>query len=260
MIPLSQKEIGVRIAKIRKFKGLSQADLAQNINISRPSLTQIELGKRNVNLLEFQKLAYQLGFSLQNFFAENFELTEQLEQKKDEIQKSEMRISEPFLKLEKFKNVLLYMLEKCAGKPKAHKSILNKMLYFVDFNYYELYEEQLTGATYRKILNGPKPEKLDSILQEMIDNEQIQRIKTLQNNTKHIKYIPLVKADLTALKASETAVMDYVIEQFADCSAATMQDYTQKDMPWIASKEGDVLNYELVFYREMPFSVRSYEE
>jgi hypothetical protein len=31
-------------------------------------------------------------------------------------------------------------------------------------------------------------------------------------------------------------------------------------MPWLASKEGDVMNYELVFYRETPFSVRNYSD
>jgi hypothetical protein len=29
---------------------------------------------------------------------------------------------------------------------------------------------------------------------------------------------------------------------------------------WIASKEGEEINYELVFYREVPYSVRNYGE
>jgi hypothetical protein len=29
-------------------------------------------------------------------------------------------------------------------------------------------------------------------------------------------------------------------------------------MPWLASKEGEEISYELVFYREPPFSVRNY--
>jgi hypothetical protein len=29
-------------------------------------------------------------------------------------------------------------------------------------------------------------------------------------------------------------------------------------MPWLASKEGEEINYELTFYRDAPFSVRNY--
>jgi hypothetical protein len=31
-------------------------------------------------------------------------------------------------------------------------------------------------------------------------------------------------------------------------------------MPWLASKEGEDINYELVFYRDAPYSVRNYGE
>ena len=54
-IKLSQKQIGQRIAELRRTKGLSQEDLAKKIGISRPSLAQIELGNRSVDILELQK-------------------------------------------------------------------------------------------------------------------------------------------------------------------------------------------------------------
>lgn len=60
---LSQKQIGQRIAELRKIKGLSQENLSKSVRISRPSLAQIELGNRNVNILELQELSLVLGFS-----------------------------------------------------------------------------------------------------------------------------------------------------------------------------------------------------
>ena len=71
-IKLSQKQIGQRIAELRKMKGLSQEDLAKSIKISRPSLAQIELGNRSVNILELQKLSLVLEFSLDDFMSEGF--------------------------------------------------------------------------------------------------------------------------------------------------------------------------------------------
>ncbi len=51
--------------------------------------------------------------------------------------------------------------------------VLYKLLYFADFNYYELYEEHLTGARYRKLPYGPVPQKPDAIINQMIDAGQL---------------------------------------------------------------------------------------
>ena len=65
---------------------------------------------------------------------------------------------------------------------------------------------------------------------------------------------------MTELKASEKEVIDRVVEQMSDWSASAVSNYSHNDIPWLASKEGEVIDYELAFYREAPFSVRNYGE
>jgi transcriptional regulator with XRE-family HTH domain len=258
---LSQKQIGQRIAELRKLKGLSQEDLAKSIRISRPSLAQIELGNRSVDILELQKLSQVLVFSLDDFMSEDFPASHEVavdEEKKSK--KVEERISVPTLQVNKFKNVLLYFLERCAGKPNVGETVLYKLLYFADFNYYELYEEHLTGAKYRKLPYGPVPQKLDTIIDQMIKKGQLQRIKTEYHGYPQTRYLPLEKADLTELKASEKEVIDRVIEQMSDWSATMISDYSHKDLPWEVTDEGKDISYELAFYRELPYSVRVYND
>lgn len=258
---ISQVQIGQRMVELRKKKQLSQKDLAKMVGISRPSLTQIELGKRSLNILELQKFAQVLGFSLDDFMSEDFRSDGILISEETEKSKTvNERISVPSLQLSKFKNVLLYILERCAGKPNVGETVLYKLLYFSDFNYYELYEEHLTGANYKKLPYGPVPQKLDVIINQMIDLNQIQRIRTEYHSYPQTRYLPLEKADLTQLKASEKEVIDRVIEQMSDWSASAVSNYLHKDIPWLASKDGEEINYELAFYREPPFSVRNYEE
>ena len=258
---LSQKQIGERIAELRKTKGYSQEDLAKSIKISRPSLAQIELGNRNVDILELQKISQVLGFSLDDFMSQDYAISRELSDKEErKSKKQEERISVPKLQVNKFKNVLLYILEHCAGKPNVGETVLYKLLYFSDFNYYELYEEHLTGAKYRKLPFGPVPQKLDAIIKQMIDNGQLQRVKTEYHGFPQTRYLPLEKADLTQLKASEKEVIDRVIEQMSNWSAAMISDYSHKDMPWEITDEGKDINYELAFYRELPYSVRVYDE
>jgi hypothetical protein len=64
--------------------------------------------------------------------------------------KSEMRISVPQKNIEKFKQVILYILTKVGSKPNFDQTVLFHLLYFIDFDYYELYEEQLMGWKYIK--------------------------------------------------------------------------------------------------------------
>ena len=258
-IKLSQKQIGKRITELRKMKGLSQEDLAKSVKISRPSLAQIELGNRSVDILELQKLSLVLEFSLDDFMSKDFSASQDVDVKEEKkAKKEEERISVPTLQISKFKNVLLYILERCAGKPNVGETVLYKLLYFSDFNYYELYEEHLTGAKYRKLPFGPVPRKLDTIIGQMIEKGQLQRVKSEYHGYPQTRYLPLMKADLTKLMASEKEIIDRVIEQMSDWSAAAISNYSHKDMPWLASKEGAEINYELAFYRDAPFSVRNY--
>ncbi len=258
---LSQKQIGQRITELRKMKGLSQEDLAKSVKISRPSLAQIELGNRSVDILELQKLSLILEFSLDDFMSKDFSASQEIEGKVEKTaKKAEERISVPTLQISKFKNVLLYILERCAGKPNVGETVLYKLLYFSDFNYYELYEEHLTGAKYRKLPYGPVPQKLDIIIGQMIEQKQLQRVKTEYHGYPQTRYLPLEKADLTQLRASEKEVIDRVIEQMSDWSAAMLSSYSHGDKPWKASKEGEEINYELAFYRRPPYSIRVYED
>ena len=107
---------------------------------------------------------------------------------------------------------------------------------------------------------GPVPQKLDSILNQMIEDGQLQRIKTEYYGLQQTRYLPLIKADLTGLKASEKEVIDRVVEQMSDWSAAAISNYSHKDLPWEVTDEGKEISYELAFYREVPYSVRNYAE
>lgn len=259
--PISRKEFGERINRLRKKRGFTQQDLAKLIGISRPSLAQIELGNRGIEISELQKFAFTLHFTFDEIFSENFTAEKNYAQAEIlEPSLVEERVSIPYLKTKKFQQVLLYILEQCAGKPNVGETVLYKLLYFSDFNYYELYETHLTGAIYRKLPFGPVPQNLENILDEMIHSGQLQKVKTPYYDYFQTRYLPLIKPDLTLLRASEKEVIDNVVGQMSNWSASAISDYSHKDMPWLASKDGEVIDYELVFYREIPFSVRKYQE
>jgi hypothetical protein len=43
-------------------------------------------------------------------------------------------------------------------------------------------------------------------------------------------------------------------------NASQISEYSHNDVPWMTTEEGDVIDYESVFYRTTPYSVREYNE
>lgn len=253
-------EIGKRIANLRKAKGFSQEEMAKMLKITRPSLAQIELGNRNINATELVGISSILQISIDKLLAAKFEEPTILPERTDSSPaKAEERVGLPIMKVEKFKEVLLYVLERTAGKPNIGETVLYKLMYFIEFNYFERYEEHLIGATFKKLQYGPVPQKMDAILGQMEKSKALQTLKTEYHGYVQKRYIPLAKPDLKKLSAAEIETIDLVINQLSDFSAKAISDYSHKDMPWKATKDGEVIDYELAFYREPPFSARVYE-
>lgn len=260
-ITITLQELGRRIAELRKNKGYLQSDLAQRLSLSRSSLAQIESGNRNLTALELYKVSTILGVRMEELMSTDYVSDVTVEYKRaGSIRKETSRESLPTTDFTKFRNVILYILEQCAGKPNIGENELYTLLYFCDFNHYELYEEHLSGIRYHKTSAGPVPLHIDVFLSSLINENELYRINNSIPGQLTTRYIPLVKPDLSQLRASEKEVIDQVVHRMGNWSARTLQAYVRNDMPWQATREGDHINYELVFYREMPYSVREYDE
>lgn len=256
---IDKTEIGSRILHLRNTKGISQEELAQKIDISRSALSQIENGNRNIQLVELKSLSEILNFSMDEIMSNDFSFN--LKDVATETSTdNEIRISVPEINMEKFKNLILYILERCAGKPNVGETVLYKLLYFSDFNYYEIYEEHLSGAMYRKLPRGPVPKDVDQILKKMVDNSVLKSFNTDYFGHKQKRYIPLVNADVKLFNGAEIEVVDRVVDLLSGMNANDISHYSHQDMPWKASKDMGQIDYELVFYREAPYSVRTYND
>ncbi len=256
---INPKQIGKRLSNLRKRRGYSQAEMSKLIGISRPSIAQMESGGRKISIGEMMILSEVLNFSIDRFLSQDYK-EEEMEPIADrEIPEQKVRVSVPKLQVKKIKQVLLYILEKTAGKPNVGETVLYKLLYFADFDFYEQFEMHLTGAEYRKLPYGPVPQKLGNILEAMIKDGVLQRISTEYHGFPQKRYIPLQKPDISELSASELSVIEQVLHKHADWSAKKISEHSHKDIPWKASTEGEVIDYELAFYREAPFSVRQYD-
>jgi transcriptional regulator with XRE-family HTH domain len=250
-----------KIRCLREKAGMSQQELAVSLSLQRVSVTQIENGSREISANEIKKLAeiFQVSADLLLGLASEPEITLKVAEIMPE-KKAAMRISVPQKNAAKFKEVLLYMLNAIGAKPNIGETALYKLLYFVDFNYYEKYEEQLIGATYIKNHFGPSPVEFKAIVDRMIEKKEVVKVVNKHFGYDQKKYLPLRKPDLGVLNAREKETIDAVICALSDKNAKELSEYSHNDVPWLTAHDGRPINYESVFYRTAPYSVREHED
>jgi len=251
------------IQQLRKKNDLSQKFLASELGISRPTYIQIEQGKRDLTIAEAEKLASIFGLPFEDFRrGKDSSIAAEIEKNgvKPKTEKQKIRISVPQKNLKRFKEVLLYVLSKVGGRPNVGEAVLYKLLYFIDFDFYEKFEEQLVGATYIKNHYGPTPVEFKAIMDDMIQNGEAVKIKGKYFNYPQRKYLPLRRPDLSILSGREIEHIDDVLARLADKNAKEIENYSHEDIPWKTAENGKSLSYESVFYRDERYSVRNYED
>lgn len=249
------------LRRMREDRGYSQQSLADELGISRPTYLQIEKGERELTVKEAQKLAAIFGMSLDVFLGgkeETMALPELLAKREPETE-TEERISVPQERMDKFREVLLYILQKVGAKPNVGETVLYKILYFIDFDYYEKYEEQLMGLRYIKNKHGPSPVGFMQAVERMEQDGDLIRVKSKYFQYDQKKYIPRRDADLSLITARELQHIDAEIARLADMNAGQIREFSHEDVPWKVHKMGEQLDYEYAFYREPPYSSRSYD-
>ena len=260
------KELYKKLKLLREQKGFSQERLASELGISRPTYMEIEKGERELKISEATKLARVFDISLEDFLAGRESVNPVViihgRKETERKDKNEIRINIPQERANKFEQVLLYILVKIGGKPNIGQTVLYKLLYFMDFDYYEKYEEQLIGAKYMKNTHGPTPIMFAKIIDRLERQQKVEKVKSKFYKYEQTKYLvnPDKPLNLSALSAQELAHIDWEIARLGDMTATQISALSHLDTPWVAAREREPLEYEHVFYRPEETSVRQYEE
>lgn len=160
---------------------------------------------------------------------------------------------------EKFKKLLHYIIHKCGLNSNVGKTVIYKLLYFSDFNYFELYEKPLTNEIYRRLPHGPAPTHFDIAVDELIKEEKISvNPKPLFLDRLQYRYTSLKEPEID-FTSQELEVIDDVIEKLSPMNATQISEYSHGDMPWRAAEDYELMKYSFVFYRDPKYRVREYD-
>ena len=256
-------KVGERIKKLRIKAGLSQERLSYLIKIDRVKLSKSESNKRDFTIDELSSLSKVFNISIDqlinpekepeiNIIKENMKF--------DNSKIKNLRIDIPQKNVEKFKQVFLYVLNKVGSKPNLGETVIYKLLYFIDFNYYEKYEEQLIGAKYIKNHYGPTPVEFKKVTEQMFEDGEIEIIRKERFGHMQTRYLPNITANLKVFNGNELEMINTVINKLSDLNARQISEYSHGDVPWIVTEEQEPIEYESVFFRTPQYSVRDDDE
>lgn len=245
-----------RVKNLRTKLKLPQQQVADFLWINRVSLSQIENWEREIKIWELQK------------FSELFDVdvNELLD---THVNKTQKKLT-PKDKHYKLKQLIIYLSTKLSAKQNYGETLLNKLLYFIDFDYYERTGSLITDETYVKLPYGPIPNDMKKILTSM-QKDNLIKITTREYFWKKQKtIIPLIDADISFLEEIDKnnrevsynyeplawlphpkKLIKLILDKYGSRNADALSDRSHGDMPYKATKKiWDIIQPWLVFYRE----------
>src|SRR3989339_136694 len=248
---LTSKKLGEKIKNLRTALNLNQNEFAKKLDLSRVTIAQIESGQRTVSALDLMKIGEIFNIDIDTFLQDETPVTATKN-------KEENIVFNP----SKLRNVILYILEKCGGKPNIGETVLYKLLYFIDFDAYEKTGKPITGLSYVKLQFGPVPkaDEYHQVLDEMKAKNELKIFEQLYHQMHQKRYVALTNTDMSLFNGEEIKIMDSVITKLSDMQAKQITEYAHGDVPWIVAENKKLIPYQLVFEREKPYTEHDYEE
>lgn len=248
-------DFAATIRQLRDRAGLSQQDVADGVGIARATYVKIESGGREPKLDEIRSISRFYEVSVSDLvspdtdgasFVSEPTAVYKVQDEPDIIP----RDINPQVNPEKLREVLLYVLEKVGAKPNVGETVLYKLLYFIDFDYYEKTGRSITGLTYVRNHYGPTPTRsFVDVVKQMEANDELEVVSTKFFNNTQKKYLPNVKSDLHDLSAKELEHINETLARLSDKTATELSELSHYDTPWRVAKQGEPINYRFVFYR-----------
>jgi len=234
----------IRDLRMKNEQKFSQEQIASLLWINRVILSNMENWDRDFRESEINKLCEIFEVSRSYFLGDTKENKSTAPNKND-----------PFYD---FKRIFLYVLEKCYANPNVGKTVLYKLLYFIEFNYYEKYGESLLWIDFIKWPRWPVPKDANIIFAEMESQHQIETYHDNYCGYEQCKIRPLIKPDLSEITYDKIEIIENVIKKVSGFNATEISNYSHWDIPYKATKEiGEVISKWKVFYRTPEYSVVS---
>ena len=135
------------------------------------------------------------------------------------------------LSLNRLKNVMLYILNKCG---EVWTTKMNKLLFYVDFLSYRERGMAMTGLSYRAIDFGPVPERWDRVYSEFSEiNQELRQVGEFEGSVLKASALP----DESIFSDAERKVLDEVCSKLGAGTSRELVALSHDEIAWISNHE-----------------------
>ena len=149
----------------------------------------------------------------------------------------------------KYKNAVLFFAKRIQNGTLGKLKMM-KLLYYLDFDFFEKYGRSITGDQYLRFEMGPVPRMAKKVLDGMKDKEiKIVKKKVAEgyNDQEHIE--ALKDFDVNVFTKEELLMLEDVANKWEKFTGSEMKSASHGEAPWIATKPDEVIDYNLAYYR-----------
>jgi uncharacterized phage-associated protein len=149
----------------------------------------------------------------------------------------------------KYKNAIVFFAKKIQNGTLG-KLKLMKLLYYLDFDFFEKYGQSITGDEYLRFENGPVPRMAEKLIKEMNGKEiKITRRKTKAGLNDQLHIEALGDFDMNVFTKEELVMLEEIASKWEKFSGSEMKTATHGEAPWISTGPNNVIDYNLAYYR-----------
>ncbi len=149
----------------------------------------------------------------------------------------------------KYKNVILFFANKIQNGTLGKLKMM-KLLYFLDFDFFEKYGKSVTRDEYLRFERGPIPRMANTMLEKMEGKDiKIHREKMPKGYNDKQRIQPLKPFDVNLFTREELLMMEEVAGKWEKFTGTEMKNASHGEAPWIATKPNEVIDYNLAYYR-----------
>ncbi|MEM0134690.1 MAG: Panacea domain-containing protein [Thermoplasmatales archaeon] len=157
--------------------------------------------------------------------------------------------------LSKIEEVYLYIIKCSQSNINFGHTLFNKILYFTDFDYYEQHETSITGDMYMRSPHGPTAKRFRDVINALKEKKLVKGFKMERSKDRvQTRYILVGEFEPVHLNQEELSEIDRNISRLEGMTAQQVSEYSHQDMPYKATKDSEIIDYDLVFYRNPIYS------
>jgi len=155
---------------------------------------------------------------------------------------------------QKFRELILYVAQRCQDDPYFGKTKLNKILFYSDFIAYAHTGEPITGQEYMRIQHGPGARKLKPTLADMEEKGEL-KVRRERRHYLHQERVVALRQPARELFSDwHLGIVDQVIQSLWGRTNSEVSLISHANLGWKLARHKETIPYETMFLSDRPLT------